>query len=407
MKKTNCILLLTLIFSFVGTSAQELYKMKADETRWASFENPKAESGKGGIENKGAKGHAYEIIESGASVTLLDVKGAGIVQRIWITVRDRSPEMLRSLRLEMFWDGETKPAVSVPLGDFFSISHGQMMPFENALFSNPEGRSFNCFIPMPFRSGARITVTNDGPKRLDMFFYDVNFQTVKKLPKDALYFHCHWRREVKTVLGEDFNLLPNVVGKGRFIGVNFGLITEPEYGKSWWGEGEVKIYKDGDTQYPTLVGTGAEDYLGTGWGLGKFIQRTQGCTVADTIKGYWSAYRFHMDDAIYFQKNLRATIQVLGGYKRDDVRKMENKGVKIIPVNIHKDEVGCTNLLDKTSPPTLQEDTFPDGWVCFWRSEDYCATSYFYLDKPSNNLPAIQPLSVRVFNLHGQEMVNK
>lgn len=403
MKK---IALVVLLLSIVKISAQELYTMKPDQSRWASFENSKAENGAGGIENKGAKGHAYEILESGASLTMLDVKGSGVVQRIWITIRDRSPEMLRSLRLEMFWDGETNPAVSVPLGDFFSISHGQMMPFENAFFSSPEGRSFNCFISMPFRKGARITVTNDGPKRLDMFFYDVDFQSVKELPADALYFHCHWRRELKTVLGEDFNLLPNVEGKGRFLGVNMGLITAPEYGKSWWGEGEVKIYKDGDSKNASLVGTGAEDYLGSGWGLGKFINRTQGCTVADAEKGYWSVYRFHVDDAIYFQKNIRATIQVLGGFKRDDVRKMENNGVKIIPVNVHKDEVGCTNLLDKKSP-TLQEPNFPEGWVCFWRSEDYCATSYFYLDKPSNNLPSLSPLATRVFNLPAKEVIKK
>ena len=287
---------------------QELFQWENDRPRWATFENPKAAPGAGGKENKTAKGHAFEPIEAGASTTLLDVKGAGIVQIIWLTVNDRSPEMLRALRLDMYWDGATKPAVSVPLGDFFSISHGRIMPFENTLFSSLEGRSFNCFIPMPFQKSARITVTNESEKRLDLFFYDVDFQLVDTLPKESLYFHCHWRRELITVLGKDFDLLPNVEGRGRLLGINFGLITAPEYGKSWWGEGEVKIYTNGDGEFPTIVGTGSEDYLGSGWGLGKFINRTQGCPVAEDCTGFGSLYRFHLEDAQFFQKNMRATI---------------------------------------------------------------------------------------------------
>ncbi|MCC6725810.1 MAG: DUF2961 domain-containing protein [Saprospiraceae bacterium] len=388
------LLLPILLCLSLSLHAQNLYQYRTDQPRWATFENPKAARGAGGMENQSAKGHAFEPIEAGASVTLLDVKGTGIVQRMWLTVSDRSPEMLRSLRLEMFWDGEAKPAVSVPLGDFFSISHGQLMPFENALFSSPEGRSFNCLIPMPFRKGARIVVTNDSPKRLDLFFYDVDFQLVDKLPDDALYFHCHWRRELKTTLGKDFELLPNVTGRGRFLGVNMGLITAPEYGKSWWGEGEVKIYLDGDGQYPTIVGTGAEDYVGSGWGLGKFIQRMQGCPVANDSTRQWSIYRFHLDDALFFQKNMKATIQVLGGYMRDDVRKFIADKVPLIPVTVNVPK-GCIKLLEPGAPK-LSDADFPDGWVNFYRTEDYCATAYFYLDKPVSGLPGLPPLDIRV-----------
>lgn len=385
------------LFCCLQLPAQQLFQWKNDRPRWATFENPKAAPGAGGKENNSAKGHAFEPIEAGTSATLLDVKGAGIVQRIWLTVNDRSPEMLRALRIDMYWDGATRPAVSVPLGDFFSISHGRVLPFENALFSSPEGRSFNCFIPMPFRQGARITVTNESAKRLDLFFYDVDFQMVDKLPVDALYFHCHWRRELKTALGKDFELLPNVKGRGRLLGVNMGLITAPEYGKSWWGEGEVKIYLDGDGRYPTIVGTGAEDYVGSGWGLGKFIQRTQGCPIADDSTGFWSIYRFHLEDALFFRNQLRATIQVLGGYMRDDVRKMVAAGIPLIPVSVNV-PAGCIKLLEGT-PPALADVDFPNGWVNFYRSEDYCATAYFYLDKPSNDLPPLPPVGLRTANL--------
>lgn len=379
--------LLFFLLSCLALPAQELYQWQNTRPRWATFENPKAAEGAGGTENQRAKGHAFEPLEAGASTTLLDIKGAGTIRRIWMTVNDRSPEMLRSLRIDMYWDGAQTPAVSVPMGDFFSISHGRIMPFENALFSSPEGRSFNCFIPMPFRKSARITVTNESDRRLDLFFYDVDFERTDVLPADALYFHCHWRRELKTALGKDFDLLPKVTGRGRLLGVNFGLITAPEYGKSWWGEGEVKMYTDGDGELPTIVGTGSEDYVGSGWGLGKFIQRTQGCPVADDSTGYWSLYRFHLDDPLYFSREMRATIQVLGGYMRDEVRKMVDTGTALIPVTVNV-PAGCIKLLEGKHPD-LHDADFPDGWVNFYRSEDYCATAYFYLDKTENGLPAL------------------
>jgi hypothetical protein len=372
--------------------------MRPDSTRWATFENPKTLRGAGGMENKTAKGHAFEPILAGATTTLLDTKGCGVVQRIWLTVDDRSPQMLRSLRLEMYWDGAAKPAVSVPLGDFFSIAHGATMPFENAFFASPEGRSFICTIPMPFRKGARITVTNDSGKKLNKFFYDVDFQLVPSLPADALYFHCHWRRETQTVLGQDFNLLPEVKGRGRLLGVNVGLITAPEYGRSWWGEGEVKIYLDGDGQFPTIVGTGAEDYVGSGWGLGRFLQRNQGCPVAqDTAGGKWAFYRFHVDDPVFFQQKIRATIQLMGGYMRDDVRKMIRAGAALTPVSINTDD--ATIKLFEGKHPDIFADDFINGWVNFYRREDYCATAYFYLDQPSNGLPPLPAVAVRTQGL--------
>lgn len=391
--KQNIILFLCTLYSASLLAQEPLYRMSTDKPRWATFENPKATVGAGGMENQTAKGHAFEPIKAGETKTLLNISGMGIIQRIWLTVSDRSPAMLRSLRIDMYWDGASQPAVSAPLGDFFGISHGQIMPFENALFSSPEGRSFNCRIPMPFRKGARITVTNEASKDLDLFFYDVDFQLNGTVPADALYFHCHWRREHKTQLAVDFNMLPEVKGKGRFLGVNVGLITAPEYGKSWWGEGEVKIYLDGDGQFPTIVGTGAEDYIGSGWGLGKFIQWYQGCTIANDSTRQWSFYRFHIPDPIYFQQKLRATIQVIGGYSRDQVRQMIKDGHSLKPISVAYDK-GFMKLLEG-NPPALDSPNFPDGWVNFYRQEDYCATAYFYLDKPVNGLPALAAVADR------------
>ena len=150
-------------------SAQQIFQMpKNADSRVSSFENPNGVKGNGGKTNKTAKGNAFETLKEGETKTLLDVNGQGIVQRIWLTV-NRSPMMLRSLRLKMFWDGETKPAVDVPMGDFFVFNLGKDAPFQSELFSSGEGRSFNCYIPMPFRKHARISLTNEG-KELVCFF---------------------------------------------------------------------------------------------------------------------------------------------------------------------------------------------------------------------------------------------
>jgi hypothetical protein len=170
---------------------------------------------------------------------LFSTKGAGIIKRIWLTIDDRSPQMLRSLKLEMYWDDESRPAVSVPLGDFFGIGLGRTTSFQNIFFSNPEGRSFNCNIPMPFRRSAKVVITNESAKPITLF-YDINFLKVKQLLGNDAYFHAHWNRNNRTKLGEDFEVLPKVNGKGRFLGCNMGIITDPSYSKSWFGEGEVK-----------------------------------------------------------------------------------------------------------------------------------------------------------------------
>jgi D-arabinan exo alpha-(1,3)/(1,5)-arabinofuranosidase (non-reducing end) len=244
----TAILLLTAILPLRG---QELFEPGIGRSpRWASFENPKSEKGGAGGENKTAKGHAFDSLKAGQSITLMEYNGSGVIRRIWITINDRSPEMIRSLTLAAYWEGEAKPAVLAPPGDFFGIAHGQLCAFESALLSNPEGRSFNCLFPMPFRRSGRVVLSNDSNKDVSNLFYDVDFETVKPLPEDALYFHCYWNRQVRTQLGEDYQILPQVTGRGRLLGVNVGVLSSPDYGDSWWGEGEVKMYLDGDDQHP-------------------------------------------------------------------------------------------------------------------------------------------------------------
>jgi len=375
----------------------QLYQYDKDATsKWSSPENFNGRKGAGGIENEGAKGRASLPIEAGQSVSLLDIDGTGIINRIWITVPDRSPEMLRSLKLEIFWDRESKPAVSVPLGDFFGVGLGKTLAFQNSLFANAEGRSFNCFIPMPFKKGALIKVTNESAKRLTHIFFDVDYLMLKSWSEGNMYFHAYWSRDTATTVGKDFELLPVVRGAGRFLGVNIGINANPIYGDAWWGEGEVKMYLDGDKNLPTLNGTGTEDYIGTGWGQGQFINNFAGCTISDDKNFQWAYYRYHVPDPIFFGTDCRVAIQQLGGTMRDKVLAMQKAEVPLIPVTVDSDGKPALLISGKKN---LDDASIADGWTNFYRSDDVSSTAYFYLDKPTSNLPALQPLSIRTYRL--------
>jgi hypothetical protein len=372
-------------------------KPRGVQTRWFSFENATVERGQAGLTNRGAKGYAFDEMAEGETKTLMEAEGSGLVTRIWITVSDRSPEMLRSLRLEMFWDGAARPAISAPLGDFFGVGLGRRTPFECALFSDPEGRSFNCFIPMPFRTAARITLTNESGRRLSHLFYDVDILLGVEHSPETLYFHTHWRREAPNALGEDFVILPRVPGQGRFLGCNLGVIADPGYEGAWWGEGEFKVWF-GDDANPTLCGTGTEDYIGTGWGQGAYANRTQGCLIADRQNRHWAFYRYHLDDPIFFEDGCKVAIQTIGGTRKADVIELQQKGVPLIPVTIDTGQPGgFLRLLDQEPPVALTD--LPDGWCNFWRQDDWSATAYFYLDAPQNALPPLAPASERAAGL--------
>ena len=364
------------------------------DTRWATFENPTASKGEGGRENKGAKGHPADNVQPGETKTLLDVKGSGEIRRIWITIQERDPQMLRSLRFEIYWDGAATPAVTVPMGDFFGAILGRPVAFENELFADPEGRSFICYIPMPYRTAARVTLTNDSARPVKFLFYDVDFLRTAVPDPEALYFHAIWHRERPTTLGRDFEILPKVHGEGRFLGVHAGIIVNPE-NTGWWGEGEVKMYLDGDTAFPTIVGTGTEDYIGTGWGQGIFHARYQGSLIGDEKTGQYAFYRYHIPDPVYFHRDIRVTIQQMGGDTREHIEQLISKGVPVRPVTTEIN--GRTvNLLDAdTSVPLSAQPGSKDAWTNIYRRDDWSAVALFYLDSPENGLPRLAPLADR------------
>ena len=386
----------------VTLQAQELFRIpEGASSSISSFENMNGVKGAGGKTNKGAKGNAFESLKAGEAKTLLQVSGAGIIQRMWFTIGDRAPVMLRSLRLQIFWDGESKAAVDVPFGDFFVANLGKTSTFQSALFSSPEGRSYNCYIPMPFRKSARVVLTNESKKDQQLLFYDIDFVKLKTLPADALYFHAYWSRQKDNKLKDDFEVLPLVKGKGRYLGMSVGVNSDSVYDKTWWGEGEVKMYMDGDKDYPTYNGTGTEDYIGTGWGLGAYANFYQGCPVADDSLRQYVFYRWHVPDAVYFNKDLRVVLQQIGGGDYKLVRELVNRKVPLIPITV-AGETNFTRLLDMPNQPDINDQSFPAGWVNFYRVDDYSSVSYFYLDRPASNLPALASLELRTVNVKNQ-----
>jgi hypothetical protein len=384
---------------------EKVYKAAPEgvKTVWFSSENKKGLKGKAGMTNKGAKGDAFSMIGPGDTLTIFESNGPGIITKIWVANSMQWKDVdRRKMSINMYWDGEEKPAVSVPFYDFFGISHGIAKPFENKYFAMPEGKSLNCFIPMPFRKSGKIDIVNESDGFV-MFYYKVNMVKVPKLDDDVLYLHAYWNRDLETTKGVDYQILPKVKGNGRYLGTTVGVIGNEKYRGTWFGEGEVKIYLDGDTKYPSLCGTGTEDYIGTGWGQGEYANMIQGSLVSDKKNDIYSFYRFHVSDPVYFHQDCKVTIQQIGNSNKDAINKMNEKGADITPVWSYHEEDGydaAKRYLDMKNPPKVSSKEFKAGRSTnFYRSDDVCATAYFYLNKPSSELPALPSVELRTKNL--------
>ncbi len=391
-------------YEWTADDIRILYKAppKDVHSRWISPENPSGEKGKGGLTNKGAKGNAFYIVPPGEKQILFDVKNAGIITRMWLSgTIGVNPVQRRAVRIDMFWDGAEKPAVSAPVGDFFGIGLGMTARFDNELFSSPEARSFNFTIPMPFRKSALITISNESPEEV-WIWYDINYLQVKKPDNNLLYFHAFWNRNLKTGLGQDYEILPTVNGTGRYIGANIGVIGDSLYRGTWFGEGEVKIYLDGDSENPTLVGTGTEDYIGSGWGQGEYASRYFGSLISDRVQDIYAFYRYHIPDPVYFHKDCRVTIQQMGNSDKNRILEMLREGAELLPVWFLDQSSKPTSqgrLLDQPDAPGLDDERFPVTSTNFYRRDDVSATAYFYLDRPESNLPELPPVEIRLKDL--------
>ena len=282
------------------------------ESRSISFENPTGAKGAGGKKASnlgvGRKGRPARHIKPGETVTLCDIEGPGVIRHIWMTTRGE-PVNLRSMVIRAWWDGQEHPSIECPLGDLMGIAHGQVKAYQSAVHSVGRKAGMNIWLPMPFNTRTKLTITNDGEKGSGLF-YQIDYTINDKLPAEFGRLHVLFRRENPTTLKKDFELLPKREGKGRFIGSVMGIRA---LSSNWWGEGEVKVYLDGDTEFPTICGTGAEDYVGLSWGMQDTPFLYNGASLNEN--GYVSMYRWHLPDPIYWNKDARITIQQIG-YKK-------------------------------------------------------------------------------------------
>lgn len=305
------------------------------ESRMISPENPTGERGKGAMAipdpsnpnlpfsrpsvhlGQGWKVNPFIKIAAHATVTIMDVAGPGTIEHIWMVSSDNYAGNGRATVLRFYWDDEATPSVEVPMTDFFAVGNDRFAPVNSAVVIDNPLAAMNCYWPMPFRKHARITVTNDSDKPIPQMTFQIDYR-VGPVPPEAGYFHAQWRRAQVQHSHPEFTILDGVKGEGRYVGT-FLAWTQSMTG--WFGEGEVKFYLDGDGKFPTIVGTGTEDYFGGSYGFPALYSTAYVGNVLDPKSvnsdggpPQHSLYRWHILDPIEFHKDLKVTIQDLGWY---------------------------------------------------------------------------------------------
>jgi hypothetical protein len=320
------------LFGALGAGLGGLPLLSDAKSRSISAENPRGEKGGGAraaLDDPQAARAARELgpgwkvrpcitLPAGSVTTLAEIEGPGAIEHVWITCRERA---YRSCLVRMYWDGEERPSVECPLGDFFAClpvrqqtgGHGLRYVVNSLPVAvNPAG-GFNSYWPMPFAGSCRIEIENQHHEDLDAFFYQIDY-ALGEVPPDAARFHAQWRRSMTTRERPEHVILDGVRGRGQYVGT---FLAWSQFSNGWWGEGEVKFYIDGDAEHPTYCGTGTEDYFGGAWGFG-------GETYSTAFLGYpfcrkepgevplHALYRWHVMDPVRFEKDFRATVQALG-----------------------------------------------------------------------------------------------
>jgi len=356
------------------------------DSRSISFENPTGARGRGGTTHRGRKGAPQRIIAPGERIALAEIAGPGRVRHVWLTASPMPPEELRRIVLEVFYDGLAQPSVSVPLVDFFGCAHGRPVPLVTAYTAVQEGRGFNATFPMPFRRAIRIELWNASQRAFPLY-YQVDY-TLGDEPSESGLLHVSFRRENPTVLGRDMVIAEGIAGPGRFLGCVIGVRVLSDVRMqqhfSWYGEGEVKFYLDGDREHPTICGTGFEDYAGTAWGMGAHQalwsgvphdQRDPGGSAA--CPDFASLYRWHGPDPIVFRRELRATVQQIGA-----VFIARGQEHLIEPIEAQNPVAGAGWLRDLPAP------AYAFG-ICE-RVDDVCAAAFVYA-RDAQPVPRVDP----------------
>ena len=319
-------------FNGLGMSLGNLSRLSKAKSRSISPENFTGEKGKGGMATDGTGknasrdlGQGWKVspsirIEAKKTFTIAEIQGPGAIQHIWMTPAGT----WRYSIIRIYWDGETEPSVEAPVGDFFACGWGRYAQVNSmAVCVNP-GSAFNCYWEMPFHKSCKITFENIDENPMTLY-YQIDY-TLTDVPKDAAYFHAQFRRTNPLPYKGVYTILDGVKGWGQYVGTYMAWQVN---NNSWWGEGEIKFFMDGDSQYPTICGTGTEDYFCGSYDFDSkakdgTIQYTEFSTpytgLPQVIRGdghydvqqRFGLYRWHIMDPIRFEKDLKVTIQALG-----------------------------------------------------------------------------------------------
>lgn len=318
------------MFNGLGMNLGNLSRLSNAETRSISPENVTGEKGKGAMSldglakdcardlGQGWKISPYIFIQPGETVTLAEIDGPGAIQQIWMTMRG----VWRQNIICFYWEDRGEPSVEVPVGDFFASGWGTFSQVSSIPVCVNPGSAFNCYWEMPFRRKCKITMTNISDERTTLF-YQINY-TLTEIPEDCAYFHASFRRVNPLPYGEVYTILDNVKGQGHYVGTYMAWGTN---NNGWWGEGEIKFYIDGDSSFPTICGTGTEDYFCGSYDFenpethDEYVRFTTPYSGLNQVivpdKLYLSQFRFgmyrwHIMDPIRFKRDLKVTIQALG-----------------------------------------------------------------------------------------------
>jgi hypothetical protein len=320
---------LTAAETSLGPNLGTLYRVSNAKSRSISPENFTGEKGKAGMATEGTGknasrelGQGWKVspsvaIKAHSTFTLGEIQGPGCIQQIWMTPTGN----WRRAILRFYWDGETAPSVECPVGAFFACAWDKYCQINSlAVCVNP-GSAFNCYWPMPFHKSARITMENIDDKDM-VLYYQVNY-TLTDVPKDAGCFHAQFRREAPLKSKGMYTILDGVEGRGQYVGT---YLAWEVHSPGWWGEGEIKFFLDGDQKFPTICGTGTEDYFCGSYdfenpdtkkyqpfstpysGLAQVIPLDKIYEVGQRF----GLYRWHIAEPVRFEKDLKVNIQALG-----------------------------------------------------------------------------------------------
>ena len=324
------------MFNGLGMHLGNLSLLSNAKTRSISPENFTGEKGKAGMATEGTGancardlGQGWKIspsvkIAAGTTFTLAEIDGPGAIQQIWMTPTGT----WRFSILRFFWDDEETPSIECPVGDFFCMGWQKFAQVTSLPVCVNPGSAFNCYWEMPFRKKCRITMENIGEDDM-VLYYQVNY-TLTDVPVDAAYLHAQFRRVNPLPYKEDYTLADGIKGKGHYVGTYMAWQVN---NNGWWGEGEIKFFLDGDTEFPTICGTGTEDYFCGSYDFdvrrkneygAETVEYQEFCTpyagLPQVVRGdghyqvqqRFGMYRWHVMDPVRFDEDLRITIQALG-----------------------------------------------------------------------------------------------